>query len=133
MSTHDGWIKMSERKPTRADLPVWWAYSPDGDPEVELSRELLHWLPDVYWQPATLPEPPKKELTQREKDEEEFRSFFLRMRGDSEAETVWLAALAYRDKQNAEDLLGLTASGPFASSEEMIKLNRLRHRCGLDK
>lgn len=119
MSTQsDGWIKTSERMPTEADLPVWGIKASEGYrpflvtdenwPELapgQNGREagFNGWA--THWKPAALPEPPKKEMTQRERDEEALEAWkqsqlnFFTGRNDA-----WHAALAYRDAQNREDL-----------------------------
>ncbi len=117
---NDGWIKMSERMPQEEHFPVWWCH--DGN--VALAREALDWIPSVYWQCANIPAPPAKEKTQREMDEEAFRSWLWRAM-PFDAVDAWHAALAYRDKQNAEDLAG------YATTHESIL--RAKRRCGLDQ
>lgn len=145
MSTQ-GWIKMSERKPTEADAPAWMS----NGPLIELwqKRDFRKYFIDpkqcgwLHWQPATLPEPPAKELTQRELDEEALREWNRReYRGSQVEELVthcesraWHAAIAYRDKQNAEDLdhvngFRVGVIGPIGHDA----IINLRRRCGLDQ
>lgn len=145
MSTQ-GWIKMSERKPTEADAPAWMS----NGPLIELwqKRDFRKYFIDpkqcewLHWQPATLPEPPAKELTQRELDEEALREWNRReYRGSQVEELVthcesraWHAAIAYRDGQNREDLKNVPIP-PFdnyaCDRDDAIKA--LRRRCGLDQ
>ena len=145
MSTQ-GWIKMSEHPPTEVDAPVWMS----NGPLIELwqKRDFREYFIDpkqcewLHWQPATLPEPPAKELTQRELDEEALREWNRReYRGSQVEELVthcesraWHAAIAYRDKQNAEDVanLGLYCSS-FDTTAHSIAVKSLRRRCGLDQ
>lgn len=137
MSTNDRWIKMSERKPTEKDYPFWttskkgvglWTYEEDIE---ELDPD---WC--THWQPATLPEPPAKELTQRERDEEGFQSWYDATPDHMTAlGHVWHAALAYRDKQNAEDLENVSTIMEWErpATVSVQKLQSLRRRCGLDQ
>jgi hypothetical protein len=141
---NDGWIKMSERKPTMNDLPVWGINAENGKLPFLCTHDnwsdmmpgqnnrysgFNNWA--THWQPATIPAPPKKELTQREKDEEAFIHWESGShRVDDDPRYAWHAALAYRDQQNAEDLeavgfplMHTDKHGPFAA---------LRRRCGLD-
>jgi hypothetical protein len=115
----DGWIRMSERKPTEADLPVWAYYSDDGT--------LTHWnriyATDgcgcaTHWRhaKADTPAPPPREPTQAERDEAVFDAFNKSGDGfswSSEAHgyttalrTTWLKALAYERAEIAKLLPG---------------------------
>jgi len=50
------WIHTKERRPTTADLPVW--FSCDGD--IDIKFETVPFPEsDYYWMPAKPPEPPK--------------------------------------------------------------------------
>lgn len=68
----DGWIRMSERKPTEADLPVWY-FSGQAvcGPYELISTGYSHWRPA-----EKIPAPPPRELTQAERDEEAFWEWF---------------------------------------------------------
>jgi len=134
---NDSWIKIEDKKPTRTDLPFWavtpagvWLWEVDTDErdifELSRDRNIV-----THWKPATVPAPPAKEKTQREMDEEAFRSWLHRAM-PFDAVDAWHAALAYRDKQNAGDLSLLT--GTIISGLYPIPhLNALRRRCGLDQ
>lgn len=131
-TNNDGWIKMSERKPTNANGSIW-LYSIYAEPGYAVVHTVdcsaFQENPWTHWKPAVLPAPPAKELTQREKDDKEGRLYALGMPGSSVAIDVWHAALAYRDAQNREDIEALHGvmlghvSAPYSN---------LRRRCGLD-
>lgn len=143
MTSTQGWIKMSERKPTKADLPFW----------VTTRYGVFLWEADTrdcdifglsyktnnvtHWQPATLPEPPKKELTQRERDELSFTKWCPVMDKPLKEgrNLAWHAALAYRDGQNREDLSGKfpPSVSTVLSWGEVDAINNLKRRCGLDQ
>ena len=136
---NDGWIKMSERQPALSAYPVWQTNRAGG---VTLVVCHAHDIPgSTHWQPATLPAPPAKEMTQAEKDTEEYTALF----GDplcfysskgcqAYTSDVWHAALAYRDAQNREDL-----KKPLDKERQKVwglidpdAHTNLRRRCGLD-
>jgi len=138
---NDGWIKMSDRHPTDCDFPVF-CYGPHcGMPHKiysslaeinnpgELTTGVTHWRPCVI--PA-LPVPPKKEPTQQEDDNEAYQEYCGSP--NSYWQSIWHAALAYRDAQNREDLKHVVALG-FDKSEnqECGLIKRLRRRCGLEE
>ena len=131
---NDGWIKMSERKPT--EFPVWGAFELSG---INSGIKVVSFYdrgilphPVTHWKPAILPEPPKKELTQRELDEKAHDMWYsgsgLANWNDPTGH-IWHAALAYRDKQNAEDL-GFVRD--MCARIDADALDRLRRRSGLD-
>ena len=138
MTSTQGWIKMSERKPTEADCPMWVSHSENtGFWNIADFRNhhLAHgW---THWQPATLPEPPKKELTQRERDELSFTKWCPVMDKPLKEgrNLAWHAALAYRDGQNREDLSGKfpPSVSTVLSWGEVDAINNLKRRCGLDQ
>ena len=81
---------------------------------------------------TNLPTPPKKELTQRELDEEAhdvWSSGSGLANWNDPTGHIWHAALAYRDKQNAEDL-GFVRD--MCARIDADALDRLRRRSGLD-
>ncbi len=131
---NDGWIKMSERRPTEKDLPIWasngrrevW-FVRDGKIDWHFGGVGQGWDKDCYWKPATVPAPPAKEKTQRETDEEAFKKHAEHAcpGWTKSGLEIWHAALAYRDKQNAKDLAG------YATTHESIL--RAKRRCGLDQ
>lgn len=83
-------------------------------------------------QPAALPAPPAKELTQRDSDNKGFDSWCLTQSFVPALDTVWRAALAYRDKQNAEDLELLRSTMQWVAPKSFA-YESLRRRCGLDQ
>ncbi len=133
-TNNDGWIKMSEQKPTWEDFPIW-AFAKDWNHEVhvKLKGDTVH--PDItHWQPATLPAPPKKELTQREKDEEAVKALW-REHWESKSSSMTdfaVSCIAYRDQQNAEDLEHLPRPGNLMFADDIDHIANLRRRCGLD-
>lgn len=132
------WIKMSERKPTDDDMPVW-LYSPDCKSGQECC--VVHCrtcraytdVPNTHWKHAAadIPEPPK-EPTQSDDDNKTF-SNYMESGGfiGTVPYAIWRSALAYRDKQNAEDLKILD----FRHFTPVVvdTIARLRRRCGIDK
>lgn len=111
MTTTNDWIKMSDRKPTEADLPVW-AESPKW---VEPEKPRLIWSLSVLFSPNCIPArswktardipAPPKEQTQRERDEAAFKEFCE----DTEAaqhngacSPSWHAALAWERAEIAK-------------------------------
>ena len=137
MTSTQGWIKMSARKPTEADLPVW-VYGSEFE-RIQFYRDSL---PNqdkrfTHWQPGQAPLPPKKELTQRERDELSFTKWCPVMDKPLKEgrNLAWHAALAYRDGQNREDLSGKfpPSVSTVLSWGEVDAINNLKRRCGLDQ
>jgi hypothetical protein len=60
------WVKMSERKPVKADLPLFRHREIDG--HTWLANSLICYAGSTHWMHATVPAPPARELTQAEKD-----------------------------------------------------------------
>jgi len=88
------WIKFSDRKPTEADAPYWAAGGlPDPAPNI-INHPYGHAESRTHWQRATAPEPPPRELTQREKDADAFFEW-LEESDDTSPQTIWHAALAH--------------------------------------
>jgi hypothetical protein len=136
-TNNDGWIKMSDKQPLNA-APIWGAFEMDGEMVVSFYDRGIFPSIVTHWQPATIPTPPKKELTQREKDEEAFTKFFLneastKLLDSAVRHEAWHAALAYRDKQNAEDLSNVLFMPEGKTSVPHLEaVTNLRRRCGLD-
>ena len=143
MTSTQGWIKMSARKPSRSDLPFWvntpagvWLWEADTE-DFDIAQLGHPGATATHWQPATLPEPPKKELTQRERDELSFTKWCPVMDKPLKEgrNLAWHAALAYRDGQNREDLSGKfpPSVSTVLSWGEVDAINNLKRRCGLDQ
>ncbi len=138
---NDGWIKIEDRKPTCEELPFWvvtpsgvWLWDKSTYP---LSVIGLSEKSNIvtHWKPATVPAPPAKEKTQRDADEWEFAHWQTRLMTSNYTDLdVWLAALAYRDKQNAEDIgAPLSKDDPSWGVMPFKSFERLRRRCGLEQ
>jgi len=92
------WIKMSERKPTEADLPVWWCK--DGR-HVALIHPSLSLLPDLsrtqgVWKcaKADIPAPPREE-TQGDADQISLMKWRDKDQWAFSPTAAWHAALAH--------------------------------------
>jgi len=91
---NNNWIKFSDCKPTEADLPYWAAGGlPDPAPNI-INHPYGHAESRTHWQRATAPEPPPRELTQREKDGGAFFEW-LEESDDTSPQTIWHAGIAY--------------------------------------
>jgi hypothetical protein len=139
------WTPMTERRPTEADLPIllWNAGVPKAKytATAEALRSQMQLTCFSHWMKA--PEPPARELTQREKDEARFTSFFLneastKLLNSAVRHEAWHAALAYRDAENRKDLEGGTwfSWEPGCGNVPRIMigkeaLNRLKQRAGI--
>jgi hypothetical protein len=145
MTTTPDWTPMTTRRPTNSDLPVW-LYNGNGRHNCLVSRghDLKDYVSDdcswTHWQPITLPAPPPRELTQREKDEAAALSALPYMPGivslhrQSGFAHGWHAALAYRDSENAKDLALVEGIVPFyggRDAEIVEAVTRLRQRAGM--
>jgi hypothetical protein len=131
---NDGWIKMSERKPTDADCPVWY-WRDGGAPCHYHSLSTLVW---THWKPSVLPAPPPKEQTQEQIDYAEYVCWWEGNADSPKCNTwpAWKAALAYRDAQNREDLGRIRVfnhNTPDELTQTGAAIVNLRKRCGLDK
>jgi len=133
-TNNDGWIKMSERKPTWADFPIWIYGREGGHPGPFVRQEFTNHEVYAFWKNAsTLPNPPAKELTQREKDGEAFKRWYDTAKYDCVPRDAWETALAYRDKQNREDLRHVAGlCYDTSDSQQSAALADLHRRCGLD-
>lgn len=132
---NNGWIKMSERKPTDGDLPVLFWNNQDDDYELWSKSDGLptSFRERELWKPATLPSPPAKEMGQRDEDEHEFQMRFNGIGYDSPLH-VWQKALAYRDAQNRRDMEAISMDDNLENNgTENDPFIRLRKRCGLAK
>jgi hypothetical protein len=128
MSTNnDGWIKMSERWPTDAEMPVW-AYDADGGmlrgPLLFMGSAPTSW---THWKKADIPAPPKEE-TQDEKDSAEFCKF-CRDSNPKSAQSVWHAALAY-ERAEVGKMLPNRPQHELGRSELVAVFEAIRARCG---
>lgn len=132
---NDGWIKMSERKPTASECEAGVTIGrwKGGKWQTDNGWHHDEWGPGwTHFHVPRLPEPPKKEQTQRELDEEAFQGWYDETPDHLTAlGHVWHAALAYRDKQNAEDVKNLWIS-PDMPHATCDAIKNLRRRCGLD-
>jgi len=89
------WIKFSDRKPTEADAPYWAAGGlPDPAPNI-INHPYGHAESRTHWQRATAPEPPPRELTQLEKDDEACDQWNNCAQGFITYRQTWHAAIAY--------------------------------------
>jgi len=140
---------MSERRPTEKDFPLW-AFSGESEGAYLFNHGTIPGSGFTHWKPAVLPAPPVKELTQREKDGEAAIAWFntewpkiveqyknaLYAPAPFTVPAVWHAALAYRDRQNREDLKLIAPMLDQALSDYGIQksgtLTNLRRRCGLE-
>lgn len=132
-ATANNWIKMTERRPTQADLPVWCANRNREVFLLELEDEpdwgyLTHWRHAK----ADIPEPPKEE-TQKEKDGAAFRLWCFCGNEDAFPSTddIWHAALAY---ERAEVAKMLPVFSPLTNWEAVVRKSReslesIRARC----
>lgn len=134
------WIKMTDRAPTEADLPVWAWFAYDKECRGPyLFDEQLCMDGVTHWRPAKddVPEPPREE-TQAEKDDVGFHAWY---RDDGTVEcgahmTTWHAALAYEREQVAKMLPATPhdsakAMWPKTSLEYHIQaIEAIRARCG---
>lgn len=144
MSTNnDGWILMSERKPTQEDVPLWlalpksgrdYALSHDGVLLAE-SAELLYDRGATHWKPAAadIPAPPR-EQTQAEKDEAELKRWCAEQ-DDSPLFTekkYWHAALAYERAEVGKMLPPYRQLVSYGTGiiEAEKAIEAIRARCG---
>jgi hypothetical protein len=100
MNTKTDWIKMTDRRPTKADFPVW-AWTGINGPilyTVEPPSHMTHWRPAK----DDIPEPPKAEPTLKERDHDAYVQW-LNDRTSSE-DSAWHAALAYERAEVAKML-----------------------------
>lgn len=107
MNTENDWIKMTDRRPTEADLPVW-VYD-DGEGHVirgpQLYRDSMPFLDAwTHWKSADIPAPPPREETQEEGDyaalvewgrDENIQPLFT-------VRKTWHAAIAYERAEVAK-------------------------------
>jgi len=91
------WISFKDRKPSAGDYPI---FVCGGFMSISLIDGA--WSDDrTHWMPAQLPAPPKKELTQAEKDTAAFDEWYQNA-GSCSSAIIWNAALAYERKAIAE-------------------------------
>ena len=131
-NTDERWIKMSERKPTKEDLPVFSV----GDEKPE-AWQVNYWRDNlpvncVYWCRARIPSMPVKELTQQQKDARACVEWLAKNEDVFTPFSAWHAALAYRDNQNRKDLDRIPVSvKSVLGFEEFDYLGNLRRRTGM--
>lgn len=130
------WIKMQDRRPTEQDLPVWAWFAYDKECRGPyLFDEQLCMDGVTHWRPAKddIPEPPKPEPTQRERDQGEFNAWWDPLRNVPHCADAWHAALAYEraevakmlpDKNTMVYWSGVTPSFVYQAIES------IRARCG---
>jgi hypothetical protein len=117
------WIKMTDRRPTEQDLPVW-AYKTGEQPYLcAITKPHSYW---THWRPAKadIPEPPREE-TQWDKDESAFRRYNHSGNGCSQSAAFtgwtkalneyWHAALAYERAEVAKMLPKVISHDPAAT------------------
>lgn len=117
---------MTDREPTEDDLPVW-AYRKDiGWPEVFFTIIPNGW---THWRPAKddVPEPPKMELTQPEKDCAACNAWYKKADSVSCLE-AWHAALAYEREQVLQLARAIHIWGMDENSRRALEA--IRARCG---
>lgn len=110
----DGWIKMSERKPTEADairgIFIWCPYDRPALPSLVFStdchdytsRGWTHWMPAESYIPA----PPTRELTQAEKDEAAYSAWEMEAEDNTHPKDGWRGAIAYERAEIAKLIEG---------------------------
>jgi len=142
MSTDNDWIKRSDMLPKQEDTPIW-CYNEsanDGVTQWLWPRKHFDGMAEyTHWKRATIPAPPAKARTQREEDEQAYRTFeqggaILAPYLGKDRQTAWHCALAYRDAQNRTDVQALEFNFvPTQGKEYQINpaYGRLRKRCNL--
>ncbi len=99
------WIKRTEREPGISDLPIVTGYRYDTD-----GWQQSAWFcvppktsdsPYTHWR-SIKADPPPRELSQREKDEEAYGKWCSNPNLAHNMNWAWHAALTYRDKQISE-------------------------------
>jgi len=130
------WIKMTDRRPTEADLPVWawFAYDKECRGPYLFDEQLC--MDDVtHWRPAKddIPEPPKPEPTQRERDQGEFNAWWDPLRNVPHCADAWHAALAWERGEVAKMLPKVISQDPAATVYHKPAwecVEQIRARCG---
>lgn len=102
-ATANNWIKMTERRPTKADLPVWGVNKDLAVFLLELEEDDPDWEYLTHWRSAKadIPEPPREE-TQYDKD----RAAFIHWDAGFayNPAVAWHAAIAYERAEVAKML-----------------------------
>ena len=136
-TANGGWIKREEGQDMA--WPAFVAKADTGQVHCFRSaREMKECEPlhqsYTHWQPAVLPAPPAKELTQADRDQEAYLEWYRNSSAQENCLHSWHAALAYRDGQNREDLSGKfpPSVSTVLSWGEVDAINNLKRRCGLD-
>lgn len=142
---NNDWIKMNERCPTNADMPIFRLQELGGKVRL-LYDASFNECADGWWRKADIPAPPKPEPTQREDDEAEALRWcavkanpYPNICCSVDPATAFMAGIAYRDAQNRADLagnLGICWWNSEGNSKSVSMLppdnvDRLRRRCGL--
>ncbi len=143
------WIKMSDRLPTPADMPIYRLN--ESGAKVRLVHDAAYSENAAgWWMSAQLPALPAPEPTLEDIDQSAFVKMYgehpgypagsigstVRERDWQTNKSVWFAALAYRDSQNREDVKNIiqweytTAPNKFQENHH-ASLVHLRRRCGL--
>jgi hypothetical protein len=107
MTTTNDWIKMSERKPTEADLPLILGRNNSYGWTMQYCYETLVCLDDwTHWFPQSRPPAPPKEQTQRERDEAAYMTWFITtdLSAGYNTRWAWHAALAWERAEIAKML-----------------------------
>lgn len=108
MNTKNDWIKMTDRRPTEQDLPVWvWPFGDNGAPVIFHNLAFSGNSSVSHWRSAAqdIPEPPREE-TQEEKDRKAFNGFWCNNTSSPLpfGEDAWHAALAWERAEVAKIL-----------------------------
>lgn len=122
MNTKTDWIKMTDRRPTEADLPVWVFYKGAMRPilyTVEPPSYMTHWRPAA----PDVPEPPM-ERTQYERDRDAFIHWDDGLSDNLAA--AWHAAIAY---ERAEVAKMLPKAHPYPEGPWSAACRVIRARC----
>lgn len=133
MSTNnDGWILMSERKPTKADFPVWCHQRNATDQLPTWIEHDAEWFPFrlvTHWKPAAadIPAPPR-EKTQGEADDAAFQEW-REVAPASPAYMAWHAALAY-ERAEVNKMLPDRPQIEPGRGELVAVIEAIRARCG---
>ena len=98
------WISFKDRKPSAGDYPI--IVCGSSERGRLLPMRVITGLDEydpcrTHWMPSQLLEPPKKELTQTEKDQSEYEHYIGSCDPCNAEGHIWHAALAYERKEIA--------------------------------
>ncbi len=129
MNTQNDWIKMSERRPTGADLPVWF-YWPNGEISF-VTRGPAEASQATHWKKADIPAPPKPE-SQRERDIAAFEQHCRKRWGTApmDQEDSWLQALDHERAWFRKELEKIERQDIFGASEIILEM---KERCAEER